>query len=232
LAGCGARVNASTCASFGIGASRAERVDGAAQAAVGYRLNHRHTSELLDDLVARAPDGPVDLDWLLGHLDTRSFGLILLLLGLLVVIPGVATVATIVLLFPAAEMLLGRIGPTFPKFISKREFDFKRFKRFTARIRPSLVAIEAISKPRWNAHRSVTNRLVGLLVLVLAFTAMWPLPFVNVVPGILIAAIAVAYLQEDGLLLAVATAPALVWIASFAWTTWAGVVAVTRWMGL
>ena len=87
-----------------------------------------HTSELLEELVAKAPDGPVDLEWLLRHLDKRSFGLLLLLLGLLVIIPGIATIATLALLFPAVEMMLGRSAPSFPRFLSKRQFDFKRFK--------------------------------------------------------------------------------------------------------
>jgi hypothetical protein len=59
-------------------------------------LEHKHTSDLLEELVSQEPDGPVDLDWLLGHLDRRSFGLLLLLL---VIIPGVATVATVMLFF-------------------------------------------------------------------------------------------------------------------------------------
>ena len=65
-------------------------------------LEHKHTSDLLEELVSQAPDGPVDLDWLLRHLDRRSFVLLLLLLllvGLLVIIPGVATVATVMLFF-------------------------------------------------------------------------------------------------------------------------------------
>jgi hypothetical protein len=79
-----------------------------------------HTSELLEELVSKAPDGPVDLEWLLGHLDKRSFGLLLLLLGLLVIIPGIATIATLALLFPAVEMMLGWSAPSFPRFLSKR----------------------------------------------------------------------------------------------------------------
>jgi hypothetical protein len=83
-------------------------------ASSGAELDHRHTSDLLDELVSQAPDGPVNLDWLLGHLDRRSLGLILLMLGLLAVIPGLASVATLILLFPAVEMMLGRSGPSFP----------------------------------------------------------------------------------------------------------------------
>jgi hypothetical protein len=197
---------------------------------LGAELEHKHTSDLLDALVSQVPDRPVDLDWLLGHLDRRSFGLILLMLGLLVIIPGVATVATIILLFPAVEMMFGRTGPTFPAFLSKREFDFSRFRRFTVRVRPALIAIERVTKPRLSARRDATDRLVGILVFVLALTAMWPLPLVNVIPGFLIAVVAIAYLQEDGALLLAVAVPAIAWIASFAWTVWASAGAIMRWI--
>jgi hypothetical protein len=197
---------------------------------LGAELEHKHTSDLLDALVSQVPDGPVDLDWLLGHLDRRSFGLILLMLGLLVIIPGVATLATIILLFPAVEMMFGRTGPTFPAFLSKREFDFSRFRRFTVRVRPALIAIERVTKPRLSARRDATDRLVGILVFVLALTAMWPLPLVNVIPGVLIAVVAIAYLQEDGALLLAVAVPAIAWIASFAWTVWASAGAIMRWI--
>src|ERR1700753_1019314 len=81
------------------------------------RLVTAQTSKLLEDLVAQAPDGPVDLDWLLVHLDRRSFGLLLLLLGLLVIVPGVATIATLIVMLPSVEMMLGRSAPSFPGFL-------------------------------------------------------------------------------------------------------------------
>jgi hypothetical protein len=194
-------------------------------------LSPPQTSQILEELVAKAPDGPVDLEWLLGNLDKRSFGLLLLLLGLLVIIPGVATIATLALLFPAVEMMLGRRAPSFPRFISKRQFDFKRFKRFTVAVRPMLQAIERFSRPRWDARRDVIDRLVGLVVFLLAFSAGWPLPLVNVLPGMVVVLIAVAYLQEDGLLLTVAMAAALLALLGLGFTLWASASAVMEWMG-
>jgi hypothetical protein len=188
------------------------------------------TSQLLDELVAQAPDGPVDLEWLLSHLDRRSFGLLLLLLGLLVIIPGVATIATLALLFPAVEMMLGRSAPSFPRVLSKRQFDFKRFRRFVVRVRPLLQAIESVSRPRWNAHHDVTDRLVGLVVFLLALSAGWPLPFVNVIPGMVVVLIAIGYLQEDGLLLAVAMAAALTSLLGLGWTLWTSAGALMSWI--
>lgn len=190
------------------------------------------TSQLLEELVAQAPDGPADLDWLLAHLDRRSFGLLLLLLGLLVIVPGVATIATLALLFPAVEMMLGRSAPSLPRFLSKRPFDFKRFKQFTVRVRPVLQAIEGVSRPRWNAHQEVTDRLVGFIVFLLALSAGWPLPLVNVIPGLVIVLIAIAYLQEDGLLLAGAACAAIISLLGLWWTVWVSARALMRWMGL
>jgi len=153
------------------------------------------------------------------------------LLGLLVIVPGVATIATLALLFPAVEMMLGRSVPSFPRFVSKRQFDFKRFKRFTARTRPLLQAIERISRPRWNARRDVTDRIIGLVVFLLALLAGWPLPLVNVIPGVIVVLIAVAYLQEDGLLLVIAMAAALISLLGLGWTFWTSAGALIHWIG-
>lgn len=180
-------------------------------------MAHSHTSVLIEELVAQVPDGPVDLDWLLGHLEKRSFGLLLLVLGLLVIVPGVASIATLMVFFPSVEMMLGSSRPTFPRFVSKRPFDFKRFKRFTERIQPGLRAIENLSRPRWTLPHAAADRLVGAVVFLLALSAIWPLPL-DVIPGAIIALIAIAYLQEDGLLLAVAAAAAFLSLAGFGWT--------------
>jgi hypothetical protein len=194
-------------------------------------LTHSHTSELLEELVAQAPDGPVDLDWLLGHLDRRSFGLLQLLLGLLVIVPGVASIAALMVIFPSVEMMLGRSRPAFPQFLSKRPFDFERFKRLTERVQPGLRMIENLSRPRWTLPHAAAGRLVGSVVFLLALSAIWPLPLVNVIPGTIIVLIAIAYLQEDGLLLAVAVSAAFLSLAGFGWTMWTSAGVVIRWMG-
>jgi hypothetical protein len=118
---------------------------------------------LIEELVAQAPDGPVDLDWLLGQQDKRSFGL-LLLLGLLVIVPGVASIATLMVIFPSVEMMLGRSRPSFPRFLSKRPFDFKRFKRLTEIVQPGLRAIENLSRPRCTLPHAAAHRMVGAVV--------------------------------------------------------------------
>jgi hypothetical protein len=55
---------------------------------------------------------------------------------------------------------------------------------------------------------------------------------VNVIPGLVVVLIAVAYLQEDGLLLAVALAAALISLLGLGWTLWASARTITNWLGL
>lgn len=196
----------------------------------GMQLPPKHTSQLLEELVAKAPDDPIDLEWLLGHLEKRSFGLLVLLLGLLVIIPGVGTIAALAIFFPAIEMILGRSTPTFPKFVSKRPFDFQRFKRFTEKIRPVLRAIEKVSRPRLILPHAVAGRLVGAIIFMLALPALWPLPLASAIPGMIMVLIAIAYLQEDGLLLAIGAAAAALSLFGFGWTVWSSVGAVMRWI--
>ena len=57
--------------------------------------------------------------------------------------------------------MLGRSRPTFPQFLSRRPFDFKRFKRVAERVQPALRAIENLSRPRWTPPHAATACLVG-----------------------------------------------------------------------
>jgi len=193
-------------------------------------LERTRTSEILEDLVSEFPHGSVDLEWLLGRLDKHSFGLLLLLLGLLVIIPGIATIATLAIIFPSFEMVLGLSRPSFPRFLEKRPFDFERFKRLTLGVLPVLRALENAGFHRRRVSRDVTHRLVGLAVFLLALSAIWPLPLVNVIPGIAIVFVSIAYLQEDSLLLGIAAIVVLASLLGFGFTFWKAVGALAGWI--
>jgi hypothetical protein len=71
-----------------------------------------------------------------------------------------------------------------------------------------------------------TTRVVGLVVLVLAGVFFVPIPLSNVVPAVTIMLIALAYLEEDGVLLAVSLAMAAAVLIATAITVWQSVEAV------
>ena len=68
--------------------------------------------------------------------------------------------------------------------------------------------------PRWHTPLDATKRLVGSVVLILSAAMVFsPIPFSNVVPAFVIALIALAYLEEDGILLSVALLAAVIVLA-------------------
>jgi hypothetical protein len=68
--------------------------------------------------------------------------------------------------------------------------------------------------PRWPTPFEATKRLVGTVVVILNTTLVFtPIPLSNVVPALVIALIALAYLEEDGLLLPIALLAAVLVVA-------------------
>jgi hypothetical protein len=182
-----------------------------------------HTSHLLARLVQEAPKDSVDLDWLLGHLQKRGFGLLLLILAIAILIPGLGIVASMAIAFPAVEMMLGRDRPTLPRFLTKRPIATKHFTKWVERSLPFLRLVEQVSRSRWHTPVEATKRVVGLLVVALAISGIWPLPLINVLPAVTIALIAIAYLQEDGLLLAVSVVIGVLSLLVFGFLVWTSV---------
>ena len=190
-----------------------------------------HTSDLLKRLIDEAPKDNVDLDWLLGHLQKRAFGLLLLVLALAILVPGLGIAASVAIAFPAVEMMLGRDRPTLPRLLTKRSFATQRFTTWSTRALPMLRAVERVSRSRWHTPPTATKRAVGFLVLLLATSGIWPLPLINVLPAVTIALMAIAVLQEDGLLLAVSFAIGIVSLAVFGLLVWTSAGAIDHLFG-
>src|SRR5690242_1555693 len=67
-------------------------------------IAHVPASELLKGLLADAPPDLVSLDWLMARFGSRSYGIAMLLLGLLGLLPGASPFVGIVLAVPAFQM--------------------------------------------------------------------------------------------------------------------------------
>ena len=143
--------------------------------------------------------------WLMGHLRKRSFGMIMLLLALVAMVPGISIVAGLLLMIPAFQMLAGRPAPIFPRRIANRPLPTLYLAALVQRAVPVLRYLEKIVHPRWPTPFEATKRLVGIVVMILSTAVVFaPVPLSNVVPALLIALISLAYLEEDGLLLSIA----------------------------
>lgn len=179
------------------------------------------TSAVLDRLLKDAPDEDVTLAWLIAGLRERSFGIVMLILGLVALIPGASGVVGVLLMIPAVQMMFARKGPAFPGFLARRRISKRKLARLVARINPILRRIERVVRPRWATPFEATKMAVGLVVLLLAATLLAPIPFSNIIPGLVIVLLSFAYIEEDGIALCIALVAALVSLAIVAATVWA-----------
>jgi hypothetical protein len=186
---------------------------------------HEPTSAILDRLIREAPVAEITLAWIVERLDRRSFGLMMLVLGIFGLLPGISTFAALMLIFPAIEMLLGRERPSFPRAIAQRRIDTARFARAVGRIRPVLQRLERVVHPRRIDRFGRMKRVVGFVVLLLALTILSPIPIAHMVPASAIILISFAYLEDDGLLLTLGLAAAGFSLATTGATIWGAIEA-------
>jgi hypothetical protein len=174
---------------------------------------HISISTVLQDLSDQAPADQFTLRWLLGRLDSRAFGIVIFLLALVGMMPGVCVLAAVLLLIPAAEMIAGHPGPTFPRAIADHPFPTRHLINAVRRVVPLLGHFERAIHPRWQIPLEITKRAGGVVVLLMALLLVTPLPMIQVVPASVIAIVALAHIEDDGLLLTIALAFAVAVLA-------------------
>lgn len=184
------------------------------------------TSVVLAELLNGAPEEQVSLSWLIESLRERSFGIVLLLMGLVALVPGASIFIGVLLAIPAFQMMLARKGPIFPGFIARRRVSTRRLARLIARVNPVLRRLERLIRPRWRTPFEATKRVVGIVILLLGVTLLAPIPFSHVIPALLIILLAFAYLEEDGIALCIALVAAMASLAFTAATLWATVLGI------
>jgi hypothetical protein len=180
-----------------------------------------HASVALQRLQDEAPKDHFTLSWLTTSLRNRSFGVIMLLLGVAAIAPGVSILAGLLLMVPALQMIAGYSAPTFPRRIADGPLATRHLAALVQRAVPVLKYLEPMIHPRWPIPLEVTERIVGTIVLLLSTTLVFsPIPLSNVVPALLIALISLAYLEEDGLLLSIALLAAVVVLTVMLLAVW------------
>jgi hypothetical protein len=189
------------------------------------------TSVVLEHLIPDAPSDRVNLDWLIERLGSRSFGFVLLLLGICALLPVVSPIAGLLLTIPAFQMIRAQAAPVFPQRVIQWSVATDNLAAMMRRIVPPLRYLERFVRPRWSTPFETTKRVIGGFVLTLGLCLLVPLPLSNIPVGLTVMLMAFAYLEEDGILLAAAMLMALILFATAGaglWSMIAGIIWLTK----
>lgn len=157
------------------------------------------------------PHDGVRLGVLLNAAGRRSYGPLLLVIGLFAIspatlLPGMTSVAAAITLLIAAQMVLGLRRPWLPRRVLELRVPRRPFFAFLDRARPRVEQLDGdIVRARWEPlTRGPFMALVAICV-VLAALITFPLsliPFAPLAPGIAVVLFAIGIIARDGLLLA------------------------------
>ncbi|HLH97051.1 MAG TPA: exopolysaccharide biosynthesis protein [Xanthobacteraceae bacterium] len=192
---------------------------------------HVPVSVLLQELLDDAPVDQFTLDWLIGSLPERSFGILMLILGVVAMVPVGSMIPGLMLAVLAVQMTVGRTGPVFPRRVALHPLPTRQLVRMGRYPIRALTYLERFIRPRWPALFLGSRQSIGVVVLLLTFIVMLaPVPLSNVPPAAAIALISLASIEEDGALLAVGLVFALVLLGLAFAAIW-GAVATTALLG-
>lgn len=182
------------------------------------------TSVILQELLRDAPDD-VTLEWIIANLRERSFGIVMLLIALLGLVPGLSPFVDLLLAIPAVQMIFARREPILPRRLAARRIS-KAGRTHPGARDPRTRVDGTPGAAALGAPFETTKRVVGFVILLLGATLLAPVPFSHIIPVLVIVLLAFAFLEEDGVLLCIALVAAMASLAITAAAIW-GTVEVT-----
>ena len=176
------------------------------------------TRALIDQLAEGDPDDLIRLGDLMTGLGRRAFGVLLLLAIPPSFLPGVAgVISTPIVLLVGLQLMGGMRRPWLPKWLAARGPHRSVLIKFDKWFSPLLAKLEKAVKPRMTLlldHR-LAAIVSGLLLVLLGLLLALPIPLTNGIFGGLLLLFALALLERDGVLMAVAWVTGAVAVAVF-----------------
>ena len=183
--------------------------------------SHAQITRVIADILCQALKDHFTLGWVLSALQQHSFGVVILFLGVLATAPVGSSLPGIALAAVALQMIVGFRKPVFPRFVTVGKLPTRHLLRLGWRAIPPLRYLERVVHPRWPLVFVLCRRVIGIAVLLLsAALLLTPIPLSNIPPAVVIILIALAYIEEDGLLLGISMFGAFLLIASAAAALW------------
>jgi hypothetical protein len=154
--------------------------------------------------VANHPAERITVGELAARFGTQAVGALIFVFGVACFLPfppGATTLFGAPLLVLAPQLIFHANAVWLPKKVRSRSIAVADLKLGLPRIIPWVKRLEAISRPRLSfLVGRIGQRVVGLVVFLLALVLIFPIPGGNFVPSIAVVALAFSLIQRDGLI--------------------------------
>ncbi len=167
-------------------------------------------SRILAEVLSQASGEPLRVGQLAERMEERGFGLLLVLLSLVTMIPilppGSAAAVGLLYVVGGVQMAAGRRRPWLPRRVSDYRLSHRAVDGLRSRGVSLLRRVERFSRPRWTPLTDeALLRACSVVVLLMGVVLFLPLPFLNTLPGLSMLALGVGLMNRDGVFLLVGT---------------------------
>lgn len=146
----------------------------------------------------------VTVGQMMAAFDSRAFGAMLLVFGLLNTLPlppGSSTILSLPILFLAPQIAMGADTPWLPRGLMDKPLRRDDLRGLFRRLAPIVRSMELVTRPRLRPlFAPLGERAIGVVCTLLALVLVLPIPLGNFAPGATVAVLALALLQRDGFL--------------------------------
>ncbi len=168
--------------------------------------NRVATTEILENVVNKTPydnkSDKVMIKDLIEALDAGSFGLIIMIFSLPILIPlppPLPSLISVPLVIFTFQMMIGCETPKLPKKFANISIKRTILATMVEKSSPYLKRIDLLLKPRlYFLTEGIAQRIVGFFVFIFASLILLPLPLSNYLPGIGILITSFGLIAKDG----------------------------------
>lgn len=162
----------------------------------------KKTSEIMLELSGLGSGERITLVQMLKHLRGRAFGILMVLMSVLSLIPnlfGHAIATGFLLVVLGFQMALGFTHIHLPKRILKMSFPRSGITKTMTIAAPKIAFIEKLLKPRLIfITGDIGKRMIGMIVIPLSLLILIPFPLSNIIPSFGILILSLGLIEKDG----------------------------------
>jgi len=158
------------------------------------------TSDVLVSLISRSQQSEVTLRTLTDRLGDRTFGLLLIIVASLSIIPFVSIVTGLLISLLGMQMVMGVTRAWLPRTVLDRRLPKEGVQLALRTFEPRVRAFERYVRPRLQFTEAfIVDRVIGAMIVVLGIVIALPIPFANMIPALVVIVMGLGLTERDGL---------------------------------